>query len=198
MQSVAAPADWQKVLIAIDWGFDPSATCVLFAYVQNDVLHIFDEIHEKKQRPEETAQMIKDKFEHYRVTSFAAVADHDTARVEELNLRGIPCGLAKKVNVLGNRMQIKEMLYNDKIIIDPRCKFLIRDVETAVWNVKKEGELDYSQFTYNHGDAEAALRYLVRELSSAETEAPDVNPHVGSDQVSARAWNLTRQRLDDL
>jgi hypothetical protein len=198
VQDMASPADWQKVLIAIDWGFDPSATCVLFAYVQDDVLHVFDEIHEKKQRPEETAAAIRDMFEHYRVTSFAAVADHDTARVEELNLRGIPCGLAKKVNVLGNRMQIKEMLYNDKILIHPRCKFLIRDVETAVWNAKKEGELDYSQFTYNHGDAEAALRYLVRELGQAETEKPVENPHIGTDQASARMWNLTRQSAEDV
>ncbi len=194
VQDVAPPADWQKVLIAIDWGFDPSATCVLFGYVQNEILHIFDEIHEKKQLPEATAAMIKDKFEHYRVTEFAAVADHDTARVEELNLRGIPCGLAKKVNVLGNRMQIKEMLYNDRIIIHPRCKFLIRDLETAVWSAKKEGELDYGNFTYNHADAEAALRYLVRELSDAEIEAPDVNPHIGSDQASARAWTLAKQK----
>ncbi len=198
VQDVAPPADWQKVVVSIDWGFDPSATCVLFAYVQGDVLHVFDEIHAMKQLPQETAAEIKAKFEHYRVTEFAAVADHDTARVEELNLRGIPCGLAKKVNVMGNRMQIKEMLYNDKIIIHPRCKFLIRDLETAVWSKKKEGELDYAQHTYNHADGEAALRYMVRELSSAETPAPEVNPHIGSDQVSARAWNLTRQRMTDV
>ncbi len=197
VQDVANPAEWQKVLIAIDWGFDPSATCVLFAYVQDNILHIFDEMHEKKQLPQATAAEIQAKFEHYRVGTFAAVADHDTARVEELNLRGIPCGLAKKVNVLGNRMQIKEMLYNDRILIHPRCKFLIRDLETAVWSSKKEGELDYGQHTYNHADAEAALRYLVRELSEAETERPEENPHIGVDQVSARAWNLTRQRLGD-
>lgn len=197
VQDIAPPQDWQKVVIAIDWGFDPSATCVLFGYVQNDVLHIFEEIHEKKQRPAETAASIKTVFDHYRIESFAAVADHDTARVEELNLCGIKCGLAKKVNVLGNRMQIKEMLYNDRILIHPRCKFLIRDLETAVWNQKKEGELDYGAHTYNHADAEAALRYMVRELSDAETPAPDVNPHIGSDQVSARAWNLTRQRIGE-
>lgn len=196
VQEVANPADWQKVLMAIDWGFDPSATCVLFGYVQNDILHIFDEIHEKKQLPQATAAMIDQMFDHYKVGTFAAVADHDTARIEELNLRGIPCGLAKKVNVMGNRMQIKEMLYNDRILIHPRCKFLIRDLETAVWNANKEGDLDYGQHaSYGHADAEAALRYMVRELSSAETPAPEVNPHIGSDQVSARAWQLTRERL---
>ena len=57
--------------------------------------------------------------------------------------------------------------------IHPRCVNLIRDLEAAVWDAKKEGEIDYGQCTWGHFDAEAALRYLLRELSNAEVDAPE-------------------------
>ncbi len=130
----------------------------------------------------------------------AAVADHEEDRIEELTLRGIPVGKANKTNVMGCRIEIKERLWKGKIVIDPRCKFLIRDLLTATWksNNKGESDLDYSQCTYGHFDAEAALRYMVRELGNFETEEPDFNPHVATDQSSARAWSLQRQREGEL
>lgn len=197
--TVENPSDWQMVVEAIDWGFDPSATCVLFAYVKGEVLHIFDEHYKKNEMPEVTAASIKAVHEHYKVTSFACVSDHDPAKIEELNRRGIQAGLANKVNIMGARMQIKEMFWKDRIKIHPRCKHLIRDLNAAVWETKKatkEGEIDYSQCTWGHFDAEAALRYLVRELSNFESKKPERNPHV-EDDLSAAAWNMNRAMSQD-
>jgi hypothetical protein len=98
------------------------------------------------------------------------------------------------VNVLGNRMQIKELLHFDKLRIHPRCQHLIKELELATWDPKKEGELDYAQDPDGHFDAEAALRYLVRALHGAETIAPARNPHRAVDPVSASAWQIEQKR----
>ncbi len=195
VQEVAPPEDWQKCIAAIDWGFDPSATCVLFGYVRDEVIYIFDEIYATKQLLEDTYQSIMARLARWNVSNFAATADHDLARIEELNRRGISCGQATKANVLGNRIEVKEKFWNNKIVIDPRCQYLIRDLVTATWHEKKEGDLDYTQCTYGHFDAEAALRYIVRELSGFEQEEPETNPHLGLDEASAREW-MNRRLVD--
>lgn len=200
VQDIPGPEDWQTVIMAIDWGFDPSATAVLFGYVQDGVLYVFDEIHEKRQLLDQTFESIQAVRARWQIEKMAAVADHEEDRIEELVLRGIPCGKANKSNVMGCRIEIKENLWKNKIVIDPRCKFLIRDLTTATWKSNKNGEndLDYSQCTYAHFDCEAALRYMTRELSKIEDEEPERNPHTYTDQISARAWELHRQREEEV
>ena len=172
IQRCDPPASWQQTIIAVDWGYSPSATCALFGYVKEGVMYIYDEHYKKEELAIVTAEALRAKLAMWRVTDFAAVADHEADRNEELVLRGIPCGLAKKVDVLGNRVQIKELLWQRKLVIDPRCQNLIRDLQAAVWHPKKEGELDDSQCTWGHFDAESTLRYIVRELSECENKAP--------------------------
>ncbi len=188
------PQEWQRVICSIDWGWDPSANAVLFGYVQDGHVYVFDEMYEKQQLLESTLVQLEARRERWQIEHLAATADHEDDRIEELNRRGIPCGKAQKANVLGNRIEIKELLFRDQITIHPRCKYLIRDLQTATWNPKKEGDLDYSQCTYGHFDAEAALRYLVRELAQFEVEEPETNPHINTNQASARAWELSRMR----
>ncbi len=188
------PEEWQKTILSADWGWDPSATCVLFGYVRDGVVHVFDEIYEKQMLLESTFQHIQARRQQWSIAHVAAVADHEDARIAELELRGIPCTKADKANVLGNRLQIKEMLWAKQLVIHPRCVNLIRDLQTAVWSVKKEGDLDYSQCSYGHFDAEAALRYLVRALKDHEAEEPEENPHRNTDPASARMYEMSRNR----
>jgi terminase large subunit-like protein len=192
VEDIPGPLRWQKSVLAIDWGYHPSATCVLFGYVSDGVLCVYDEHYQHKERTDDTKLAIESRLYNFTVDEFAAVADHEQDRIDELNLAGITCGKAKKQNVLGARTQIKTMLWNNKIKIHPRCKFLIRDLEAACWDDKHDGEIDYSQCTWGHFDAEAALRYLVRELGQFEVKKPIENPH--SDESSAREWAL-RQGL---
>lgn len=190
---VEPPEPWQRVVLGIDWGYDPSANCVLFGYVRDGILFIFDEHYAKQERLTTLMENIELKRTIWRFENFAAVADHDPKSIDELNLRGIPCGPANKVNVRGNRMEIKELLWAKRIVIHPRCKYLIRDLQTAAWDTKKEGEIDYSSCSWGHYDAEAAFRYLVRELSKAENDEPIENPHATMDEVSAREWFARRR-----
>lgn len=188
------PEEWMAVVSAIDWGYHPSATCVLFAYVKGGVLHIFDEHYATQELAAITAEQIEAKRDQWRIRNLACVADHEADRVEELNRRQIACGLASKADVLGARIQGKELFYFDKAKIHPRCKHLIRDLQAAVWDEKKaiKGEIDYTQCTWGHFDAEAAFRYLIRELSEMEREEPIKNPH-SFDPLSAAAFDIQRR-----
>ncbi len=189
------PEPWQTVIFAVDWGFSPSATCVLFAYVKDGCLYIFDEHYKMQETPIETAFAIETRRVEYEIGHMIGVADHDPARIVELTTRGIACANADKVNTMGARMQIKESLYFNRMRIHPvRCPYLKRDLEAAAWDGKKDGELDYSQFSWGHGDAESALRYLIRMLSEAEADKPEVNPLEGFDAASARAYEINRMR----
>lgn len=187
---MAPPEPWQRVAFAADWGWNPSATCILYAYVRDGIINVFDEIYGQEMLLEATYQHMQAHNQLWMIEHLAGVADHEDDRIEELNRRGISCAKADKANVLGNRIEIKELLWKKRIMIHPRCKNLIRDLSAAVWHPKKEGDLDPSQCTWGHWDAEAALRYLVRELKDYEAEEPEENPHSATDQASAREWAL--------
>ncbi len=183
------PQEWQTLLMAIDWGFRPSATCVLFAYVQDGVLNVYDEHYEMEETPIETAGAIAMRQERHG-GRFACVADHDPARIVELTRRGIPCSNADKTNVMGCRMQIKEALYFYRVKFHPKCVNTIRDLSAAAWDNKKDGEIDYSQCSWGHFDAESTLRYLIRMLDESEAEKPDENPMAAFDSASAAAYDI--------
>jgi hypothetical protein len=186
------PAEWQKTAFAIDWGYHPSATCILFGYVHEGTLNVYDEIYVHRQLIEETAASLHARRRHWLLDTLAGVADHEEDRNDELIRRGIGVTKADKTNVLGNRLQIKEMLWKGTLKIHPRCVNLIKDLKSATWHDKKEGDLDYSLCSWGHYDAEAALRYLVRAFEKYEEEAPEKNPHMALDEASARAWEINR------
>lgn len=185
------PEQWQTLLIGIDWGFKPSATCVLFAYVQDGVLNVFDEHYALEETPIETSAAIAMRQARHGGRT-ACVADHDLARNEELIRRGIPCANADKTNIMGARMEIKEALYFNTMKFHPRCAMTLRDLDAAAWDNKKDGEIDYSQCSWGHFDGEAALRYLRRMLNDAEAERPEENPLAAFDTASAAAYEMTR------
>jgi phage terminase large subunit len=185
---IPAPETWQRVLLSIDWGFT-HATCVLFAYIRDGYICVFDEVYGTKMLLSDVYDRIRERCEAWNIQNVAAVADHDPKSIEELNQRGIPCGNADKVNVLGNRLQVKELLFRNRLLIHPRCEMLIRDLQAATWDPKKPEDIDYSQCSWGHFDAEAALRYLIREYSGFEAERPTELPRL-HDAVSAAAWKL--------
>lgn len=194
VRAIEPPKAWQQTIVSVDWGYSPSATCCLFGYVEDGVMHIFDEHYKKEELAVTTAGVLHDRLARWRITDYSAVADHEADRNEELIRRGIPCGLAKKVDVMGNRVQIKELLFQNRIVIHPRCQNLIRDIQAAVWHPKKEGELDDGQCTWGHFDGEAALRYLVRELSEVENRKP---VEMGSSQAAATLRSMEHVNNDD-
>lgn len=186
------PEPWMQVIFAIDWGYHPSATCVLFGYVKGGVLHVFDEHYQMMEMPIATAEAIERRRLNYDITRMAGVGDHEPDRIAELTSRGIPCANADKTNTMGARMQIKEALYFDRLKIHPRCENLLKDLDAATWDSKKDGELDEKACTWGHFDGEATLRYLIRMLSNTEAVQPIKNPHLAVDSASAAAYNIRR------
>ena len=195
-KDMARPAAWQHVALAIDWGWKPSATSILWAYVVGGVVHIFDEHYKMEELPVHTAESIIAKHALYGIEKFAAVADHDPKSIKELNLRKIPCRNANKVDTKGNRLEVKELMWAKRLKVHPRCVNLIKELKSATWDTKKEGEIDYNGCTWGHYDGEASLRYLVRELSKFEAQEPTMNPHL-DDEMSARAWELGQRRKSE-
>jgi hypothetical protein len=187
IQECPPPEDWQTVISGIDWGYDPSATCALYGYKKADTVYIFHEHYALRERAADTAEAIDLTRVSYAIQTLAAVGDHEEDRIEELNRRGIQCGKARKADVMGVRMQIKEMFWANRLVIHPRCANLIKDLQAATWHPKKEGELDDTQCTWGHFDAEAALRYLIRELSEITDNEPD-KPETS--QITAAANQL--------
>lgn len=164
------------VAIGIDWGY-VDASCMLAAYRYQGRIYVFDEIYASKMLLEEFAEKILSHIRLWDARGVAAVADHEPDRIGELQRRGIPCGNADKANIVGNRIEIKELFWKDEIRIHPRCKNLIRDIKSISWceDIKtKREDADYDRCTWGHYDAEAAFRYLIRNLSKI-TETEDVN-----------------------
>jgi hypothetical protein len=169
------PDNLGQVGCAIDWGFIDS-TCMLAGYRYKGKFWVFDEIYVNKTLLEQFAELFKSRIALWGAESLACVADHDPNRIAELHKRGIPCSNANKADVLGNRIQVKELLWNDKVRIHPRCKNLIRDLKAISWNKKTESkreDADYAECTWGHFDAEAAMRYLVRNLSDVSETVDD-------------------------
>jgi hypothetical protein len=171
-KEMPGPDLWQQVFFAIDWGFHPSASCVLFGYELDGNLCIFDEIYVHKKLTNELADLIKEKLNYWNVRSTAGVGDHDPKAIEELNREGVNCSPADKVNVQGNRLQIKTILKQDRCFIHPRCVWLRKDLEAAQWDGENDGEINYSTCTWGHFDGEAAMRYLVRAFFGRTTQRP--------------------------
>jgi hypothetical protein len=162
------PQELGIVGAAIDWGFR-DACCMLAAYKYKGKLWIFDEIYGREMLLSDFSDKFKSHIEAWGARGLQAVADHEPDRIEELQRRGIPCGNANKVDVLGNRVQIKELLHFDKIRIHPRCQYLIKDLQSATWHSdvdSKREDIDQRNCDWGHYDAEAAFRYLIRELSN--------------------------------
>lgn len=168
------PSAWQMCVFAVDWGYDPSATCVLFAYVLDGRICVFDEIYDKFMLIDDIKTQIKAKYNAWGITRQTGVGDHDPRNIEELVREGIAVEPADKTNVLGARLEIKSRFLNDNLFIHPRCTNLIKDLLAATWDKKKHGELNDKVCTWGHFDAESALRYLVRAFKGVEIKAPRV------------------------
>lgn len=163
---VPDPTLSNRVHYAIDWGWNPSATCVLFGYLRDGYLVIFDEIYGTEILPKNIEKSIETTLQKYRLTKngVSGVSDHDAEKIAAMQIEGFNVENANKTNVFGTRLRLKNLIYQGKLLVHSRCQYLIRDLTSATWNGKADNDIDYSKCTYGHYDAEAALRYLFTSL----------------------------------
>lgn len=84
----------------------------------------------------------------------------------------IDFSIASKSDKLANINKLRVMLSGEKIIVDPRCKTLIRHLKHCKWKDRsKKDEFDRSQDD-GHYDAVDALLYLVRAVNYSKNPYP--------------------------
>lgn len=151
---------------AIDFGAtDPDA--VPFIGVDKDgVIHIFDEIYASNLYTSELAELIKQKSAHrYFISTYADSAGKQS--IMDLSTYGIYSIPVKKNTGEGNKNwivagidRVHQLLKENKIIIHPRCKGLIKEFMSYSWRKDRlGGALNIPEDKNNH--LLDALRYFV-------------------------------------
>jgi len=65
---------------------------------------------------------------------------------------------------------LRLLLKNEKIIINPRCVGLIHELENTIWNKARSS---YTRVGGSHGDLLDALKYLCRHINKTKNPYPD-------------------------
>lgn len=103
------------------------------------------------------------------VPPYRRVADNDLlviADLQELGLTFVPTGKDDKELQVN---QLRMMVRNRKLRIHPRCKQLIRQLHTTIWNKQRTS---YERNKDGHGDLLDALVYMVRNIDRANNPFP--------------------------
>jgi phage terminase large subunit len=158
---IEPPKDGEPIYVSIDWGYSPSATAALFAVYRGNQLQVYAEHYALQEHAHTTAQRLHEETLRFPGSPMRIVGDHEPDRMDTLRAHGIQAANADKREVLGSRTRIKELLYFDRLAMSPTCTYLRRDLQSAVWSGKKDGEIDSKICTWGHYDCEAALRYMI-------------------------------------
>ena len=84
--------------------------------------------------------------------------------------------------------------------INPRrCPYLNKDLDAIVWHPERsdKGEIDESQCTWGHFDAESTFRYLIRRFAEVQDDTVEPIPNLEIDPLSAAAFIDSRRRLGE-
>lgn len=158
-------------------------TVVVFAYYDFRAAKIIIEdefvINGQKFNTDNLAKGIKEKEEHNFIDPVTKemkpigmrVSDNNLIVINDLyQLHGLHFFPTRKDDADAALNNMKIMLQQKKIIINPRCKTVIRHLDGAVWNKSKSS---YERSGDNgHYDAIDALKYLVRNVNYTKNPYP--------------------------
>ena len=151
---------------AIDFGATDPDAVPFIGVDKGGTIYIFDEIYMSNLYTSELAELIKQKSAHrYFIASYADSAGKQ--QIMDLGEKGIYCTPVKKNTGEGNRewlvatiREVHQLLKEDKIIIHPRCKGLIKEFMSYSWRKDRLGEaVNLPEDKNNH--LLDALRYFV-------------------------------------
>lgn len=172
---------------ALDFGaVDPDA--MPFIGVDKDgVIHIFDEIYISALYTSELAELIKQKSAHrYFVATYADSAGKQ--QIMDLSTYGIYCVPVKKNTGEGNQNwivaginRVHQLIKEDKIIVHPRCKGMIKEFMSYSWRKDRLGAavnlpedknnhlidaLRYFVISYQHSQEDEVTSYMQKPVDS--------------------------------
>lgn len=176
------PAPFYDAYVAMDLGLK-DLTVVLFAWwdFKNAKLIVEDEYVVNGQRfnteiladniKKKEAAIFTDKITGEQRTPYLRVSDNNLIVINDLwQLHGLRFIATRKDDADAALNNMKIMLQNEKIIINPRCKTLITHLEAAVWN-KSKTSFDRSA-DMGHFDAIDSLKYMVRNVQQTKNPYP--------------------------
>lgn len=169
--------------VAMDLGLK-DLTVVLFAWYdfREGKIIIEDEfvINGQKFNTQALAEGIKkkeeinftDKITGEQRVPFLRVSDNNLIVINDLwVLHGLRFLATRKDDADAALNNVKILIQNQKIIINPRCKTLILHLEAGVWN-KNKTSFERSGTDTGHFDAIDSLKYLVRNVSLSKNPFP--------------------------
>lgn len=186
-QKIKLVLDWPRApfydaYVAMDLGLK-DLTVALFAWYDFRAAKIIIEdefvINGQKFNTQALAEGIKrkeetnftDKLTGEQRVPFLRVSDNNLIVINDLwQLHGLRFLATRKDDADAALNNMKIMIQNEKIIINPRCKTLISHLESAVWN-KSKTSMDRSA-DMGHFDAVDSLKYLVRNVQLNKNPYP--------------------------
>jgi phage terminase large subunit len=142
-------------IAGLDFGFN-HPTALIIAGVREDIYYIYDEMYERNLTSMEIVEIVKSKMIEYDIDIIYC----DSARpeiIEDLRREGIPAEPAIK-DVFDGIMYVGGLINNNKVIINNDCKYLLRELDSYIWDAKntlKEVPIKAND------DAADALRYML-------------------------------------
>lgn len=85
---------------------------------------------------------------------------------------------AQKSDMLASVNYLRNLIQTERLIINPRCQDLIRQLQNAIWN-KTATDMHREQSYDKHYDLVSALRYLVRAINWSRDPYPENYRHPG-------------------
>lgn len=102
---------------------------------------------------------------------YMRVSDNNLILIKDLwELHGLRFFPTKKDDAEAALNQVRIMIQNERIIINPRCKALIHHLEAGVWNNAKTSFEQSADC--GHYDAIDSLKYLVRNVQTSKNPYP--------------------------
>ena len=160
--------------VAMDVGFEDN-TAVLFAYwhFNEAKLVIEDELLINRMTTLDLANNIKAKEEFLwnDAPVFSRVSDTDLIVINDLQkLHGLVFSTVQKDNKEAAVNNARLMVANNQIVIHPRCKKLIAQLKSGVWD--KSGKSFQRSNVHGHYDLIDALLYMIRSLRRHKNPYP--------------------------
>ncbi len=153
-----------KLSLGIDWGFRNPFVCLFAQVTPDDRLFIFDELYLTGRTDAECAGEVLDRGELLGVPFTMGYADPSSPEAIKTFIgRNIPMFIppkgAKLNDVMDGILRVRGLLGRPDcpgVVVHPRCKQLISDLQNYVFNERAEGEKPVK--VNDHGPD--ALRYL--------------------------------------
>lgn len=184
--------DWY---LAVDYGFH-DATGILLAWWDflRQRLVVERELLIRRMTTDMLAAAIRDVCKE--VKPYLSVLDGPDILVADLGARGLGFIKPDKANRGAAVAAVRELAGRGGLEVNPRCKQLIRQLHSGLWDEKRE---DFQRTTEpegngtSHSDLLAALVYMVRHVRPERNPYPALWGVARPDEIPGRGLDRTRQ-----